>query len=120
MELVVPEELEAELSEGDHLPTVGADARKGKVTMTSEDRKNIAVTMGLDGDTWWKITKWGQEKGELSDFQCSLATTMASYALGGWVKVPSVKQAKHAAKIVFDLEEKGVMELLSDEESAVQ
>jgi hypothetical protein len=119
MDLVVPEELEAELSEGDHLPTVGAEARKGKVTITSEDRKNIAVTMGLDGDTWWKITKWGQEKGELSDFQCSLATTMASYALGGWVKVPSVKQAKHSAKIVFDLEEQGILEALTNEESVM-
>lgn len=119
MELVVPEELEAALSEGDHLPTVGADARKGKVTMTSEDRKNIAVTMGMDGDTWWKITKWGQEKGELSDFQCSLATTMAGYALGGWVKVPSVKQAKHAAKIVLDLEEQGILETLANEEGVI-
>ena len=119
MDLVVPQELEAELSEGDHLPTVGADARKGKVTMTSEDRKNIAITMGLDGDTWWKITKWGQEKGELSEFQCSLATTMASYALGNWVKVPSVKQAKHAAKIAQELQDRGIIELLSEEEGAL-
>jgi hypothetical protein len=117
MELVVPEELEAELAEGDHLPTVGADARKGKVTMTSEDRKNIAVTMGLEADTWWRITKWGQEKGELSDFQCSIATTMAGYALGGWVKVPSVKQAKHAAKIVFDLQERGIIDSIAEEET---
>lgn len=117
MELVVPEELEDELAEGDHLPTVGADARKGKVTMTSEDRKNIAVTMGLEADTWWKITKWGQENGELSDFQCSLATTMAGYALGGWVKVPSVKQAKHAAKIVFDLQERGIIDSIAEEET---
>lgn len=117
MELVVPEELEAELAEGDHLPTVGADARKGKVTMTSEDRKNIAVTMGLEADTWWKITKWGQEKGELSGFQCSLATTMAGYALGGWVKVPSVKQAKHAATIVFDLQERGIIDSIAEEDT---
>lgn len=110
MELVIPEELESELSEGDHLPTVGSEARKGKITMTSEDRKNIAITMGLDGDSWWKITKWGQEKERLSDFQCSLATTMAGYALGGWVKVPSVKQAKHAAKIVLSLQEGGTLD----------
>lgn len=116
MELVVPEELEAELSEGDHLPTVGSDARKGTITMTAEDRKNIAVTMGLDGDTWWKITKWGQEKDELSDFQCSLASTMASYALGGWVKVPSVKQAKHAARIVLNFQEKGIINNLCEED----
>ncbi|WP_445005135.1 AIPR family protein [Halomonas mongoliensis] len=114
MEFVIPEELEAELSQGDHLPTVGEDARKGKITMTSEDRRNIALTMGLDAETWWKITKWGQESGELSDFQCSLATTMAGYALGKWVKVPSVKQAKHSAKIVTYLQESGVLKRLGE------
>ena len=119
LELEIPEELEAELSEGDVLPTVGEAARKGKVTMTSEDRRNIAVTMGLDSDTWWRITKWGKEKGELSDFQSGLATTMAGYAVGKWVKVPSVKQAKHAAKIVTDLQESGVLRALADEESVI-
>ena len=112
VELIVPEELEAELSAGDHLPTVGADARSGKIAMTSEDRRNIALTMGVNEDMWWQITKWGQKKGALSDFQCGLATTMAGYALGGWVKVPSVKQAKHAAKIILDLDERGVLETL--------
>lgn len=115
MEFVIPEELEAELSRGDHLPTVGEDARKGKVTTTSEDRRNIALTMGLDSETWWKITKWGQEYDELTDFQCSLATTMAGYALGKWVKVPSVKQAKHAAKIVTYLQDSGVLKRLGEE-----
>lgn len=117
LEVNIPKELEAELSEGDRLPTVGSEARNGKVTMTSEDRKNIAITMGVDGDNWWKIAKWGQEKGELSDFQCSLATTMAGYAVGNWIKVPSVKQSKHAAKMVLELQERGIIDTLSNQES---
>ncbi|SDL54585.1 AIPR protein [Franzmannia pantelleriensis] len=116
MEFVIPEALEAELSQGDHLPTVGEDARKGKITMTPEGRRNIALTMGLDAEMWWKITKWGQKSGELTEFQCSLATTMAGYALGQWVKVPSVKQAKHSAKIVADLQESGVLKRLEEDE----
>jgi hypothetical protein len=38
--------------------------------------------------------------------------------LGGWVKVPSVKQAKHAARIVLNLEEQGVLNALANDETA--
>lgn len=117
MEFVVPEELEVELSKGDRLPTVGADARAGNVEMTSEDRRNIAVTMGVSADNWWKIIKWGQEKDELNDFQCSLATTIAGYARRGWVKVPSAKQAKHASSLVLDLQERGIFDAIIEDKN---
>jgi hypothetical protein len=118
LDLPIPEELESELSEGDHLPTVGADARRGKISITTEDRKNIALVMGVDSDTWWKITKWGQSEGELSEFQCGLANTMAGYAAGTWTKVPSVKQAKHAARLISALQESGVLNILKDPDTA--
>ncbi|OOV87320.1 AIPR family protein [Oceanospirillum linum] len=110
LNLPIPDELESELSEGDHLPTVGAEARSGKLSITTEDRQNIALVMSIDGDTWWEITKVGQSNGHLSEFQCSLANTMAGYAAGSWAKVPSVKQAKHAAKIIKHLKEKGTLD----------
>lgn len=110
LNLPIPDALESELSEGDHLPTVGAEARSGKLSITTEDRQNIALAMSIDSDTWWAITKAGQSNGHLSEFQCSLANTMAGYAAGSWAKVPSVKQAKHAAKIIKHLKEKGALD----------
>lgn len=112
LQLETPDGLEAELSEGDYLPTVGTAARKGKVSLTTDDRRNIAIVMGVDSDTWWQITKWGKSEGNLSDFQCGLSNTLAGYAAGNWVKVPSAKQAKYAAAIVEELQESGEFQTL--------
>ncbi|WP_445359733.1 AIPR family protein [Microbulbifer sp. EKSA005] len=107
LQLEMPAALEAELSEGDCLPTVGTAARKGKVSLTTDDRRNIAIVMGVDSDTWWRITKWGQSEGNLTEFQCGLSNTLAGYAAGNWAKVPSAKQAKYAAAIVEELQQCG-------------
>ena len=114
LQLEIPIELESELSEGDCLPTVGAAARKGKVSLSSQDRRNIAIVMGVHSDTWWQITKWGQSDGNLSDFQCGLSNTLAGYAAGNWAKVPSAKQAKFGAAIVQELQGNGMFEALQN------
>ena len=110
LQLDLPAGLEAELLEGDCLPTVGTAAKAGKILLTTDDRRNIAITMGVDSETWWQITKWGQSDGNLSDFQCGLSNTLAGYAAGSWVKVPSAKQAKFAAAIVKDLQDRGMLQ----------
>ena len=112
LQLDIPAELESELTKGDHLPTVGAHAKRGKLSLTSDDRRNIAIVMGVDSDTWWQITKWGRSNGNLSDFQCGLSNTLAGYAAGNWAKVPSAKQARHAAGIVAELQARGVFKEL--------
>lgn len=116
LDLPIPEELENELSEGDHLPTVGAAAKQGKLKMTTEDRRNIATVMAVDSDVWWRINQWGQNGDVLNDFQCSLSITMAGYASGSWTKIPSVKQAKHAAGIVRKLKESGDFERVKNQD----
>jgi hypothetical protein len=114
LELPIPEGLESELSEGDHLPTVGSAARQGNVTVTTEDRKNIAIVMGVSSDAWWGINKWGRNGAALDDRQCGIVMTMAGYAAGSWAKVPSVKQAWVAAGIVTELQESGVMDKIKN------
>jgi hypothetical protein len=110
MELNIPEDLESELSAGDSLHTVGEGARSGNVFLGTEDRKNIALTMGIDADTWWQIIKHSQEKGLLTEWQSGFVPTIAAYAAGGWKQVPSAKQAKQAAKIIKQAEESGLLE----------
>ncbi|WP_299181957.1 AIPR family protein [uncultured Neptuniibacter sp.] len=117
LDLKIPSELEAELTEGDQLPTVGAEARKGKFNITTEDRKNIAIAMSIDSDTWWQITKWGRKDNRLSDFHCGLSNTLAGYAAGSWEKIPSAKQAKHAATIIQNLKDEGILNDLKEKDT---
>lgn len=94
---------EDELAEGLPLPTVGQfRERKGSAprALTSEERDRQAITMRYGPDDWLKIMAWGQEPGELSDFQLNLAGTILGYAAGGWRHVPSPRQTQHTVEII--------------------
>ncbi len=93
-------ELERELAAGQPLPNVGEEARAGDLRLTNADRANIAKTMLLTAEMWLAIHHWGTSSGELEDWQCGIAHTLIGYASGGWAKVPSAKQARHAVGII--------------------
>ena len=97
--LVVSEELEDELAEGQPLPTVGSSSKQG-YTLTPVDRENIARVMQVPAETWIHISGWGAKTRNLEGWLVSIATTLASYAAGDWQRVPSVKQAKHGVGIL--------------------
>lgn len=105
-------DLEDELAEGQPLPTVGSSAGKRGTDLTHEDRENIARVMQITPEQWVRISGWGARTGELREWQVGIATTLASYAAGGWTKVPSKKQAVQGLEILRMVEEG---ELFGDE-----
>jgi hypothetical protein len=100
MDLPLPSELEQELAEGQPLPNVGKEARSGKVSLTPEDRANIAKTMLVSDEVWLEIHRWGIRDDNLSHIQRGIAHTLVAYAAGNWAKVPSKKQAAQAVKMI--------------------
>lgn len=60
----------------------------------------VAECMKVDAETWLRVQVWGNESGDLKPWQLGLANTLSGYAAGGWKKVPSEKQAKHAIGII--------------------
>lgn len=100
MDLPLPESLEEELAEGQPLPNVGRDATVQNLQLTPEDRENIARVMLIPDNVWLDIHKWGIADGHLKEFQAGIAHTLVAYAAGGWSKIPSRKQAKHAVEIL--------------------
>lgn len=101
LDLSIPDALEDELREGDPLPTVGSKARKGKADeLSTLDRQNINRVLQHDADYWWQLGLWGRKSGELKEIQISIVLTIASYAAGGWEKIPSHKQSKHAVAAI--------------------
>ena len=50
---------------------------------------------------------WGKKTGALEEIQLSIVLTIASYAAGGWEKIPSHKQSKHAVAAINVAKELG-------------
>jgi len=100
LNVAIGPELEQEMATALPLPTVGnSDGRRGE-NLTSSDRENIAQVKRITPAEWIEIAGWGSQTGHLKDWQIGIATTLASYAAGGWSKVPSRKQALHAVGIL--------------------
>lgn len=100
MDLPIPPELEAELDEGQPLPNVGKGRNGGGDTLSAVDRENIARVMRIVPQEWLHFVKWGADTNQLTQFQTDLSATLAGYATRSWTRVPSVKQARQAVKVI--------------------
>ena len=108
LDLEVSSELEQELAEGQALPELATGGTKGTTTLTAQDRENIARVMQISAEQWVSISGWGARTGALQSWQCGIATTLASYSAGGWVKIPLQKQANQGVKILEEAAQNGV------------
>lgn len=104
MELSVSSGLQAELIDAPSSQEFDKkrSGTKNKATkpLTNEDQNNIVRCMEIDAEQWHQIAKWGQETGNLEKWECGISSTLSSYALAGWVKVPSAKQALRGVTIL--------------------
>jgi hypothetical protein len=100
MDLTISPGLEAELDAGQPLPTVGTKRAGASKQLSSEDRENLAKVMQISSDEWLHFVKWGSSTGELTEFQTDISATLASYAARNWTRVPSVRQAVQAVKVI--------------------
>jgi hypothetical protein len=81
-------------------PVLSGDS--GGVEVSISVGNSIARCMAIDAAGWFRIQVWGGTKGELKDWQISIAGTLASYAAMGWKRKPSEKQARQGT-IILDL-----------------
>lgn len=100
MDVVLPNELEVELAQGQPLPNVGRDGKAKDLELTPEDRENLATVMLIPDAVWLDIHRWAIKDGTVPEFQCGIAHTLVGYAAGGWAKVPSRKQARFAVEVL--------------------
>lgn len=105
LDVTVPSRLEAELSRGQPLPTVGDSSAQQGLGLTAEDRENIARVMQVSDAEWIHLSGWGARTGHLQSWQTGIAGSLATYAAANWNTVPSSKQAKQAVRILRIAEE---------------
>jgi hypothetical protein len=107
MNLHVSDEVKAILADGEALPTVGAATGRSGGGLTDQDRENIARVMTVPAVDWINVVEASTRNESLKGWQRGIATTLASYAAEGWVRVPSKKQASHGVTILAVAEELG-------------
>jgi len=96
-----------------HLPN---RLKKGGKTqeLSHEDLEHIYTCQKLSALEWIQISKWGKRTEKLHDWEWGIAHTLSGYAIGDWSKQPSVKQAKHGARMVKLAEDEGLFREASD------
>jgi len=108
---------ELSYSGGDH---VDAIALVG--THSVADYEQIARCMKVEATIWLEAAERGQQAGIIHWTVAGICRTMASYAAGGWVRKPSIKQAKHGLNAILAVERAGLVhtgleQTLADEPS---
>jgi hypothetical protein len=77
------------------------------------DADLVTLCCGIDGKGWARVIAWGAENGPVTQFDQRVAHTIAGYALQGWQKLPSVKQARIGARVLRAAARAGIVELAS-------
>ena len=84
-------------------------ARRVETYLSQEDQDNIKRCKTLNSDGWSRILSWGQQSGNLTYKQNSIALTILGYALNNWKKSPSPKQASACIKMILKAEEADII-----------
>lgn len=106
LNLIISPDIHLELS--DSVVAAGHTEKStdsGASQLSDQDRINIARCVETNAEKWLEIVTWGSTSGKLKDWQCGIATTLASYAAQNWTKPPSQRQAKHGVAILELAEE---------------
>ena len=96
--------LGAELAQGLPLPTVGASAVGravgGTKQLTQEELHRQARTTKFDAVELVQIMEWAAKSGQFDERDLSIGSTVLSYSVGGWRKIPSERQTPTVCKII--------------------
>ncbi|RZS76900.1 AIPR protein [Phyllobacterium myrsinacearum] len=73
------------------------------------DYERIARCMEVSGAIWLEVAERGQKAGVIHYRVAGICRTLAGYAVGGWEKKPTVKQARPALEALDAVEKAGLM-----------
>jgi hypothetical protein len=81
-----------------------------RAALDPDDIDALAACRRTDASDWVKIIEWGRNSGLVDQRQRQVATQLASLAANGWVRDPSIKDAKEGRRMVNAANEQGVLE----------
>ena len=106
LDLSVPEGLPPEFQDSDRSSNGNMDAAADD-DITSEDLVQQCTT--LDARSWAAVMMWVTSSGSIEEFDRKVAHTLSGYAMDGWQKQPSEKQAVRGARVIAAARAAGVL-----------
>ncbi len=103
----LPPELQTQTTKG---TADGTKPGKRNEGLSREDLELIEECRRVDATTWFKIAQWGTKSKAIHWKVVGIAKTVGEYAIGGWERSPSAKQAKRAMEAYKTAQEAGVVE----------
>lgn len=82
----------------EELLPVGTSVSTGIVSLTDNEMELIEDIKKIDANTWFSVSAWGKETGNLAGYQSGISNTLGEYVSRN--RPASIKQAKHAVKIL--------------------
>jgi hypothetical protein len=77
--------------------------------LTREDLELIEKCRRIDAATWFRVAQWGRRSKVIHWRVAGIAKTVGEYAIGGWERSPSAKQAKWAMEAYQTAESAGAL-----------
>jgi hypothetical protein len=109
LDVKLPRALTRELASDGHDTADGERRVEAPDGASPEQLEQMAACMQVSSDDWFRIHKWGIGTGQLANWEAGIAMTLAGYSTASWEKKPSVKQAKHGARIIQLARKAGVL-----------
>ena len=109
LDLKFPDPLPPELSAQTSTATSSVDgAGRRNDGLTAQDLELISHVRSIDAESWFRVAQWVKQSRKLHWKLGGIAKTMGEYAIGGWERSPSAKQAKFAMEAYRAAEMDGV------------
>jgi hypothetical protein len=77
---------------------------------TQKQQDPVIACMALDGAAWAKVMAWVAANPGIEEFDRKVAHTVAGYAMDGWHKEPSLKQAVRGVRVIEAARKAGVLD----------
>jgi hypothetical protein len=77
--------------------------------LAREDLELIENCRKIDAATWFRVAQWGKKSKAVHWKIAGIAKTVGEYAIGGWERSPSAKQAKWAMEAYRTAESAGAL-----------
>ncbi|MBO1904027.1 AIPR family protein [Microvirga sp. 3-52] len=74
----------------------------------TDENELITLCMSLDGAAWAKIVAWAASTDAVEVYDRQVAHTLSGYAIGGWRREPSIKQALRGVRVIKAAREAGI------------
>lgn len=104
LHLPVPENLPVEFRSA-----VPKNAQNFAGSEAEDEQDTISECIELDAVAWAKIMAWATASKNVDDFDRKVVHTLSGYAMNGWIKQPSLKQAIRGVRVLEAARLEGIL-----------